>query len=241
MREFLSRMAQMAVAGAMGALAVVFIGAAAPNQPDVLSVRRINVVNEDGSLVMVIANAQLLPGVIRNGSEAGNRRGIPGMLFYDNNGNEVGGLIFPYREANGRADAGVSLSFDQTNSGQAVNLIHWRNGDFVRSGLRVTDFAMDRTQGEANQNEAVRAAMLAVQNAPEAEQEALYHRYLEVLGEQGFQAERIYIGSEGARERAASIEIKDSRSRPRIRLSVDENDVPRIQVLDERGRVVREL
>lgn len=111
----------------------------------------------------------------------------------------------------------------------------------MRSGLRVTDFATDRTPDQANQNEAVRAALAALQAAPEGEQEALYYRYLAVLGEQGFQAERIYIGSEGARQRVATIELKDSRSRPRIRLSVDENDQPRIQVLNERGEVVREL
>lgn len=240
MREFIARFASMAIAGAAGALAVVFIGAAAPDH-DTLTVRRLNVVNEDGSLALVIANAQSLPGVIRNDAESGNRRGIPGILFYDNNGDEVGGLIYPHRENGGAVDAGVSLSFDQTNSGQAINLIHWRSGEFVRSGLRVTDFATDRTPEQANQNEAVRAALAALQAAPEAEQEALYYRYLAVLGEQGFQAERIYIGSEGARQRTATIELKDSRSRPRIRLSVDENDQPRIQVLNERGEVVREL
>lgn len=115
MREFITRFASMAAAGAAGALAVVFIGAAAPDH-DTLTVRRLNVVNEDGSLALVIANAQSLPGVIRNDEESGNRRGIPGILFYDNNGDEVGGLIYPHRE-NGAVDAGVSLSFDQTNSG----------------------------------------------------------------------------------------------------------------------------
>lgn len=240
MREFIIRFASMAASGAVGALAVIFIGAAAPDH-DTLTVRRLNVVNEDGSLALVIANAQSLPGIIRNDAESGNRRGIPGILFYDNNGDEVGGLIYPHRENGGNIDAGVSLSFDQTNSGQAINLIHWRNGDFVRSGLRVSDFATDRTPEQSNENPAVRAALRALQEAPEPEQEALYYRYLEVLGEQGFQAERIYIGSEGARSRTATIELKDSRSRPRIRLSVDENDQPRIQVLNERGEVVREL
>jgi hypothetical protein len=41
--------------------------------------------------------------------------------------------------------------------------------------------------------------------------------------------------------RMSSIELNDSRGKPRIRLSVDENDKPSIAVLDESGAVVSRL
>jgi hypothetical protein len=37
------------------------------------------------------------------------------------------------------------------------------------------------------------------------------------------------------------LEIKDSRSRPRIRLIVDEDDRPRVEILDEKGEVVSSM
>jgi hypothetical protein len=210
---------------------------------DVLNVRRINVVNDDGTYAVVLANSSRLPGVIRGGAESGSREGIPGILFYNNFGDEIGGLIHPYRETEqSGVDAGVSFSMDQADHGQAVNLIHWRNGDFVRSAVKVTDFPTDIGSQEVSRSKARLEALSALQAAEgEEAQEAAYRRYIEVLGENRFLAERIYLGSEGAQTRKAMLEIKDSRSRPRIRLIVDENDEPRIEVLDENGNVVQSL
>lgn len=60
---------------------------------DTLSVRRIDVVDENGKTRFLIANTAQLPGAILRGREY--KRSIhdsAGMLFYDANGNETGGL-----------------------------------------------------------------------------------------------------------------------------------------------------
>jgi hypothetical protein len=76
-------------------------------------------------------------------------------------------------------------------------------------------------------------------DAQEADQERIFRQeYLPLLGEKGYLAHRVFLGSEGAEKRRAVLELKDSRSRPRIRLLVDEDDQPRIEILDEKGTVV---
>ncbi|HSM09124.1 MAG TPA: hypothetical protein VLA33_08925 [Gemmatimonadota bacterium] len=214
--------------------------AAQDAEPRELTVERLNVVNEDGSYALVLGNASSLPGVIRDGEEQGSRDGIPGILFYDNHGDEVGGLIYPRRTLeNGRTDAGVSFSMDQPpHDGQTINLLHWRNGDFVRSALRITDFPTDINNQEILQSSEYRDGLEAVREAEgEAAKEAAYREFLEMMGENRYRSERIYLGSEGAKTRSAKLEIRDSRSRPRIRLVVDENDDARIEILDENGEV----
>jgi hypothetical protein len=108
--------------------AFTLAGSAAPKvQPfDEIDVHRINVREPDGTLRMVIANHARLPGVIVRGNEHPPvDRPQAGMLFYNDEGTENGGLIFGgHRNANGEVvDAGVSLSFDRYGaSSQFVQL-----------------------------------------------------------------------------------------------------------------------
>jgi hypothetical protein len=81
-----------------------------------IDVHRINVREPDGTLRMVISNHARLPGVIVQGKENPPvDRPQAGMLFYNDEGTENGGLIFGgHRNANGEVvDSGVALSFDR--------------------------------------------------------------------------------------------------------------------------------
>ncbi len=218
-------------------------GQVSTGAPGEITVQRINVVDAEGRLAVVIAAAPDLPGVIRDGTQAGMRAGVPGLLFYNNQGDEIGGLIFPTRVGeNGLRDGGVSLSFDQADHGQAIHLMHWATGAFVRSALRINDFPTDIPSTQVEASAARREALQALQGATSDEEaQRLYKAYLRLMGDNRFYAERVYLGSEGSERRAAMLELKDSRSRPRIRLIVDENDTPRIEILNPQGEVVRSI
>jgi len=61
---------------------------------DQITVHRINVVEPDGTLRLVISNHAALPGIIVHGKEQPFPRPQAGMLFYNDEGSENGGLIF---------------------------------------------------------------------------------------------------------------------------------------------------
>ena len=109
-------------------LGVVLIGAKKPASPDfdVVHVHRIDVVEPDGTLRMVISNHDKLPPVIIKGKEQKMAEDRPqaGMLFYNDEGTENGGLIFGGRKnAKGEVvDSGGSLSFDKYGAGQIIQL-----------------------------------------------------------------------------------------------------------------------
>ncbi len=90
-----------------------------------LDVQRINVVEPDGTLRMVISNKTKLPGVIVRGKEEHQEdRPYAGMLFYNNEGSENGGLIFGgHKNAKGEiVDSGGVLSFDKYDASQVIQL-----------------------------------------------------------------------------------------------------------------------
>ena len=115
--------------------------ASRPTRFDEISVQRINIVEPDGTLRMTISNRARLPGIIRHGKEEAFDRPQAGMIFLNDEGSEVGGLIFGGRKnAKGEVqDAGGSLSFDRYDASQIVQLIGVHDKEDRFAGLAVTD------------------------------------------------------------------------------------------------------
>jgi hypothetical protein len=124
--------------------AIVLVGAASPAKVvnfDEITVHRLNVVEPDGKLRMVISNHARLPGIIVRGKEHSFSRPQAGMLFYNDEGSENGGLIFGGRK-NGKGevvDSGGSLTFDKYDANQIVQLAGVDDSEDKFAGLSVAD------------------------------------------------------------------------------------------------------
>ena len=117
-------------------------GAPGSQEFDEITVRRINIVEPDGTLRMVVADRAKLPGVIVRGKEGQRNRPYAGMLFYDDEGSENGGLVFAgHRDANGRVvDSGGQLSFDKYGvGGMLIQLAGISDNENRFAGLRIKD------------------------------------------------------------------------------------------------------
>jgi hypothetical protein len=126
-------------------LCVVLIGADRPRTTDLdeLRVHRIDVVEPDGTLRMVLSNKSRLPPVIIKGQERpemGEPRPQAGIIFYNDEGTENGGLIFGGRknEKGEIVDSGGSLSFDKYGAGQIIQLAGVDDKDTQFAGLRIS-------------------------------------------------------------------------------------------------------
>ena len=108
---------------------------------DQIDVHRINVIEADGTLRMVISNHARLPGIIVRGNEQPFARPQAGMLFYNDECSENGGLIFGGRRNNKGevVDSGGSLSFDKYGANQIVQLIGVDDKEDRFAGLSITD------------------------------------------------------------------------------------------------------
>lgn len=127
---------------------VLLSGAAAPGSKspararfDEIDVQRINVREADGTLRMVLSNHARLPGIVVRGKERPFERPQAGMIFYNDEASEIGGLIFGGRkDAQGDVrDSGGSLSFDRYEGNQIVQLLGVDDKEDRIAGLMVSD------------------------------------------------------------------------------------------------------
>jgi hypothetical protein len=108
---------------------------------DEITVQRIKVVEPDGTLRMIVSNHAKFPGIIVRGKEEAFDRPQAGMLFYNDEGSENGGLIFGgHKNAKGEVvDSGGSLTFDKYDANQIVQLAGVDDKDDKFAGLMVGD------------------------------------------------------------------------------------------------------
>ena len=131
-------------------LASLLMGAKSqPKRFDEISVHRLDITEPDGTLRMVISNKDRLPPVIIKGKERpemGEARPQAGMIFYNDEGTENGGLIFSGRKNDkGQiVDSGASLSFDRYGAGQTVQLAGVDDGENHFAGLQISDVGGQR-------------------------------------------------------------------------------------------------
>jgi hypothetical protein len=201
-----------------------------------IDVERINVVEKDGRLRLAISNNERSPGPVIGGLYMKSREGKrgAGLIFFNDKGDECGGMTWAGSEQDGRIQADAGLMFDQYDQDQTVG-ITYNQADGQRSaGLRVWERSLTPLAGFARRLNEIEL----MKEGPERT-EAL-KKLREDASAQGLGgAQRVFVGRTEKNESVVS--LADAKGRPRILLSVDAADVARLQFLDENGKVVFSL
>lgn len=220
--------ALMLYSGALTA-AVIWLGltAASPSikdaRFDTIDVGRINVREPNGTLRMTIASSARAPGFIGDGKEYPRPdRRMAGVLFFNDEGTENGGLIFAGKEAGGKASSGGSLTFDRYHQDQVVQLFGFEEGEERSAGIKVNDQPEGRLDFPAVDR---------VRSLPESQQEAAY-RAANVGGTQ-----RLFAGR--AVDKSSQVVLRDGQGRKRLVMRVAEDGAASIDFLDQAGKVQR--
>ncbi|WP_048510579.1 hypothetical protein [Chryseobacterium sp. FH2] len=104
---------------------------------DEITVKRINIVDDKGTNRIVISNEERMPNPIIAGKEYKRRMAPAGLIFYDKNGDEVGGLALSQTN-----EAGLhALAFDYANA-DAIGFLSQddrNNGKNFRAGILIND------------------------------------------------------------------------------------------------------
>ncbi len=200
-----------------------------------IDVERINIVEPDGKLRMVLSNKPRSIGPIYKGQPFGYPGGNrAGMIFFNDEGSENGGLsISGERRPDGTYRAGGHFAFDQFDQDQILYLNYTDNNGTRRMGLNVMDRA-DRNIYELVQQRD------SIQRMPDGpEKTAALQRLTAPVNGVPLAAQRIFVGRDPAK--SALVTLGDRMGRTRLRLVVDSLDAARIEFLDENGRVVRQI
>lgn len=184
-----------------------------------IDVQRINVVEPNGTLRMVISNQARFPGAIVKGKQYPFDRHTAGMLFYNKEGSENGGLIFGgQKHANGTVSSYGHLSFDKYDQDQTFSL----DDDQAESGQTTRLAFIDEPKWP----------MTDVLKLPRSQWQEFLKTHLG--GKPRLMMERAPDG-------AVFLALKDTQGRTRIVLEVDSRGDPVIKLLDPTGKVIAEL
>lgn len=210
-----------------------FVGRPDKTRLTELDVERINVVEPDGRLALVIANSERLPGGIYKGEEMApeiiaSRRGTVGLLWFNGAGSEAGGLLYNSREKDGSYSASGSLTIDQYNQDQVVALRYLDDGTARSGGLSVWDRSTDVDIKD------IVDLLVADRTTTGPARDSARARLAELNARGELESHRIFVGSEN---RTAEVRLNDTLGRARIRMVVDSTNVARLEFLDESGRV----
>ena len=197
----------------------------------IINAEQINIVGKNGIPRLSLFNEDHIPNVLFRGEEIlkGHRQNdnIAGMLFFNPDGTEAGGLIYGNDvDQQGNPTAGMSLTFDQFEQDQVLQFLYTKNGDQQQYGIHIYDRPSKTVKEQEEQlNEA-----LKIENEEE-KNKAIAKVY------EGA-ASRAFIGK---RNDTISVELCDQSSKPRLKMYLAADGQPHIDFLDEEGNVTYSL
>jgi hypothetical protein len=178
------------------------------------------------------------------GQRAEQRGGVPfsGLMFYNQEGEEEGGLVYRGKAIPGGQDADVTLTFDQYRHDQNVYLHHEEHkdatGHSIDDGLTIIS-RPDHTR--VKEEYALYAAIEKLSGEP---RDALQ---LKSLQQGKISTRRLFVGGRrGVKDDApyddAGMFIKNRWGRDAIKLYVDYESKPHLEIYDQLGKsIVYEL
>ncbi|HEY2376339.1 MAG TPA: hypothetical protein VGH98_10235 [Gemmatimonadaceae bacterium] len=200
-----------------------------------IDVERINVVEKDGKLRLVISNRDRSPGPIAYGKPFGYPGGSrPGMIFFNDEGSENGGLTFTGKQgADGKYASTVHMSFDQYNEDQVIVLQYADENGVQRKGLQILDRANVPILDLVKQQE-------ALQKMPAGPaKDSATKKFMEPRPGEPLAAQRLFVGRDPSK--SALVVLSDKMGHPRLRMSVDSLGKASLDFLDASGKVTRSI
>lgn len=196
-----------------------------------ITVERINVVEPDGTLKMVISNSKRQHPGMFDGEMLAKRERPPGIIFFNEEQDEVGGLVYGGNKKDG---AGMALSLDQYKNDQVVQVQYQRASDGKQQyGLNIWD------RSEAFTLPRLIATMDSLKEKGISNRQVLMDTLKSINNGNPISAQRLFAGKNY--DEQVGLFIKDEFGNPRIKIYIDESNEPKFQVLDQNGNVIKEL
>ena len=203
-----------------------------------IDAERINIVGANGKPVMTLSNKRLIPGPSMNGKTypkeyADGRQYFSGIIFFNEQGDEVGGLIYAGIPKDSGYFAMEHLSFDQWKQNQVVALQYLDNGKSRRAGLRVYDrpnVPMDEIFDRYKLRNSLPKNSVAYDSVMREIKAS------ETRGDNG--TERLFLGSQDG---VAQLQLRDKSGNVRAKLYVDKNGQAKLDFIDINGNVTKTL
>lgn len=234
---FLRTFALTTVAGMLFLTFTAFTGSGNQRFAEI-DVERINIIESDGTVKMVITNVDRFPSgkdSINNRPTNADRKKRSGMLFYNEEGIEAGGFIYDGRKTENGHSAGLSLTYDQYDGDQVMQLLTQDIGKGDQRFVSSTLSFNDRPAGESQLR--TMEIMEELETLKEKDPKAAQQKYREYQ-EQGLigGVPRVMLGK--SRSQNNGLFLFDDKGMPRAMFYVDKDNHARLDFYDENGNTI---
>jgi hypothetical protein len=198
----------------------------------ILTARRINIVEPDGTVRLTISNRADFPGgwIHKKESPRPDRRDAAGMLFMSEEGTEQGGLIWGASQLpDGTIENHGHLSLDQYEENQVFALDAGQEGKDKFSRITIAD------QGDFPIEEK-RQAEARIGGLPADKQDEAWGEF---FATHRHDVKRMVLGR--SPDGSVGLSLRDGSGRVRILLDVQSDGKAVLQFLDDSGKVVSEF
>ena len=226
----------------LGAFLSLILSSSTPRRTsfEEINAERINVVSPAGRTVIAISNKERIAAPVLDGKTypvtvSEGREHMAGMIFFNQEGDEMGGLVFnSFKLPNGKIAGIGHLSFDRYSDNQVVALQYKENARTVLAGLTFYDRPADGSfKKSLDLVEEARDPSTTPARLAEIKQV-----FSEIESKGGLGVERVFIGS---KNQSPQLVLKDTSGLVRARLMVDANNDAKLEFLDDTGKVTAQF
>jgi hypothetical protein len=201
----------------------------------VINAERINIREKNGILKAALSNSAGFNEGQR--AEQGAVR-LSGLMFYNEEGQETGGLVYLGKTIPGGQDADVSLTMDQYNQDQNVYLHHVEHKDSLGSGIEDGLTINSRPDWKGIKEEY--SIYKEMDKLPPDDREALKLKSLQagkISTRRAFYGVRRGITNQESYD-DAGLFLKNKLGRDAIKIYVDKDNKPHFEIYDSLGKSI---
>lgn len=232
--NFLSAYALLMTTAMIGFMLTSFNSKENKTEFDEINVKRINLLSEDGELRMVLSNeTRQHPGRL-NGEDFEHRDRPAGILFFNTEGDECGGLIFDGQTVDGKTNSGMSFTMDQYQNDQVLQII---NSDYVEGdksssmrGISIKDIPVGANLGNTMKKY---KALQKIENEEER------NKKIEELFDKEGSKPRLFMGR--TENSSSGIFLADSTGQYKLKIYVNKEGEAKFITYDENGETINHL
>lgn len=200
-----------------------------------IDVERINIVEADGTVKMIITNVAQFPNgetIINDKAVNKNRKKRSGMLYFNEDGYECGGLIYDGAKNENGHSSGLSLTYDRYDGDQVMQL---KTTDRARGDKRKVSSALmfsDRTENVSQ--EEVNKIMAEIESITDKKLRRQKRKEYYDKGLIGG-TPRILLGKTGSQNNG--LFLFGDNGKPKAMFYVDKSNKVKLEVYDDQGKV----
>ncbi len=197
---------------------------------DEISAKKITIIGEDNSPRMVLSNENRQHSGRMNGKDWEKRERPSGIIFFNNEGDECGGLVYQTKEKDGKLISGMSFTMDNYKDDQVIQILNdelYVNGkSYIERGLSINQFPEGTNLDERNKK-------LEEYNKIKDEKERK-EKIRELYKKEG-SVNRLFIGR--TKGNSSGLFLSGPDGTPKMMIYVDEKGNPKIQTFNEKGEI----